>query len=79
MPIKAERYLGDWNDLIQNDASLPCNTCTMLPVCGGACPKSWQEGNAACPSNKFNIKEKLALNYKIMLLGEKQQAAPEVV
>jgi uncharacterized protein len=35
----------------------------MLPVCGGACPKSWAEGRRACPPNKFNIKEKLILSY----------------
>lgn len=79
LPLKTGRYLGDWNDRIQNDESLPCNTCNMLPVCGGSCPKSWEEGNPACPSNKFNLKDKLALNYKIMLISMKQQTASQVV
>lgn len=72
-PISEQRYLQDWNDIIQRDDSLPCHTCTMLPVCGGSCPKSWKEGNIACPSNKFNLKEKLALNYKLMKNQEKNQ------
>jgi uncharacterized protein len=73
-PIKAKRHLADWNDRVQNDESLPCNSCKMLPVCGGSCPKSWEEGNAACPTNKFNLKDKLALNYKLMLMTRQQQA-----
>ena len=78
IPLKTHRHLGNWNDLVQNDESLPCNTCNMLPVCGGSCPKSWEEGNPACPSNKFNLKDKLALNYKIMMMSEKYQALPNV-
>lgn len=56
------RPLSDWNDRILNDG-IPCSSCRMLPVCGGACPKSWSEDMRACPSNKFNIKEKLMLSY----------------
>ena len=79
VPLKTQRHLGDWNDRVQKDESLPCNTCKMLPVCGGSCPKSWEEGNPACPSNKFNLKDKLALNYKLMLMLNKDKAVPEVV
>lgn len=57
------RPLSDWNDQILNSSQLPCTSCVMLPVCGGACPKSWNEDMRACPSNKFNIKEKLLLSY----------------
>ncbi len=57
--------LTNWNDTIQTDAALPCHTCKMLPVCGGACPKSWHENMRACPTSKFNIKEKLELAYVI--------------
>jgi uncharacterized protein len=37
----------------------------MLPVCGGLCPKSWLEGTPACPSAKFNITERLMLQYAL--------------
>jgi uncharacterized protein len=72
LPLRTTRHLADWNDRVENDHSLPCNTCNMLPVCGGSCPKSWEEGNPACPSNKFNLKDKLALNYKIMSISTKE-------
>lgn len=61
-PVKPHRPLSTWNDEILNN-KFPCSECKMLPVCGGACPKSWHEDMRACPSNKFNMKDKLALSY----------------
>lgn len=60
--ISERRPLSDWNETILTD-KFPCHTCKMLPVCGGGCPKSWHEDMRACPSAKFNIKERLALGY----------------
>lgn len=40
-----------------------CHVCPMLPTCGGACPKEWSEGRMPCPSTKFNIREKMLLEY----------------
>lgn len=68
--ISTVRYLQNWNDIVQQEETLPCHTCVMLPVCGGSCPKSWREGNIACPTNKFNLKDKLALNYRILKARE---------
>jgi uncharacterized protein len=62
--INQNRPLTDWNDIILAN-KVPCYSCEMLPVCGGACPKSWHEDMRACPPNKFNIKEKLALSYLV--------------
>src|SRR6185295_9024932 len=42
-----------------------CSECSMLPVCGGGCPKQWQEGHLPCPSAKFNMRERLALAYAL--------------
>jgi uncharacterized protein len=56
------RPLTDWNDTLLTDR-FPCHTCKMLPVCGGGCPKSWHEDMRACPTAKFNIKDRLALAY----------------
>lgn len=62
--ISKHRPLLSFNDDVV-DNEYPCSTCKMLPVCGGGCPKSWREGIAACPTNKFNIKEKLMLFYAL--------------
>ena len=58
--IDGERPLLSFYDQVAKEA-YDCHTCVMLPVCGGGCPKSWVEGIPACPTNKFNIKEKLLL------------------
>ena len=52
--------LADFNDRIEGD-EVPCSSCRMLPVCGGACPKLWREGLIPCPSTKDNISERLLL------------------
>jgi uncharacterized protein len=54
--------LADFNDRVER-AEYPCASCRMLPVCGGACPKSWLEGQSPCPSAKYNIEERLLLSY----------------
>lgn len=54
--------LNQWNDTLLTD-KFPCHKCEMLPVCGGGCPKSWHEDMRACPTNKFNIRQKLMMSY----------------
>jgi uncharacterized protein len=62
--------LSDWNDLIlKKDDRFMCPDCKMLPVCGGMCPKSWNEGIVPCPSPKHNIEDRLALSYLISRNG----------
>jgi uncharacterized protein len=56
------KTLGDFNDRIAN-SEYDCSECRMLPVCGGACPKLWQEGIIPCPSAKFNMERRLLLEY----------------
>lgn len=56
------RVHSNWNDEVLA-GKFPCHSCRMLPVCGGACPKSWHEDMRACPPSKFNIREKLQLAY----------------
>ncbi len=57
-----ERPLANWNEEVLEN-KYQCHSCRMLPVCGGGCPKSWHEDMRACPTNKFNITEKLLLAY----------------
>jgi uncharacterized protein len=53
---------GDFYQRVEGEV-YPCAACSMLPVCGGMCPKSWFEGTPACPPAKFNIQERLLLWY----------------
>lgn len=38
----------------------PCASCPLFPSCGGACPKSWNEGRVACPPIKATIDETMS-------------------
>ncbi len=66
MPGQRER-LGNFNQDVRQ-GKYSCSTCSMLPVCGGACPKSWLEGIEPCPSPKYNIEERLLLSYALSRL-----------
>jgi uncharacterized protein len=63
--------LANWNETLKTD-KFPCHTCNMLPVCGGRCPKQWYEGNAACPSAKYIMPDRLVAHY-FMLNSHKMQ------
>ncbi len=58
-----KKPLNDWYQKVRDTKEFPCHSCPLLPICGGSCPKSWVEGNPACPPFKFNIKKELELNY----------------
>lgn len=53
---------GDFNN-INTISEYPCHKCNLFPICGGMCPKEWKEGRIACPPIKFNIKERIMLEY----------------
>lgn len=65
--------LRNWNETLQSGKTW-CKTCTHLPICGGGCPKSWEEGTPACPPFKSNYKEKLLLDYFIRKKNESHTA-----
>ena len=48
----------DWYNILLRK-EYDCGTCKILPICGGSCPKAWKEGNAPCPSTKYNLKDKI--------------------
>lgn len=54
--------MRDWNETIRAGKTW-CKTCKILPICGGQCPKHWLDGVPACPTYKFNIEERLILQY----------------
>ncbi|MER5863018.1 radical SAM protein [Kitasatospora sp. NPDC002040] len=48
-----------WTDRV-TAGGMPCSSCWLLPVCGGNCPKRWDEGEIACPSMKANLPQRLS-------------------
>lgn len=50
----------DWYDRIES-GSQQCAGCPILPICGGACPKQWLEGNVPCPSIKYNWRGRMRI------------------
>lgn len=66
---KNKRLYGDWYLKLEKDnTNSPCFTCNLLPVCGGLCPKNWEENKGNCPSFKYNIKERIKLAYSQIVL-----------
>jgi len=55
----AGRY-DNWHDRLAA-AELPCGNCELLPVCGGSCPKHWEEGDPPCPPLKRNTQQRMDL------------------
>jgi uncharacterized protein len=63
LAVDAPRPLGlfdDWHDAVAAGET-PCHSCYFFPVCGGACPKQWREGNVPCPPYKFTLQERFDL------------------
>ena len=51
-----------YNDIRKEDFA-NCNKCELLPVCGGGCVKNWYNDETGCPSFKFNISDRLLIDY----------------
>lgn len=63
LPVLERRPDGpfdDWHDSVAAGQT-PCHSCFFLPVCGGACPKQWREGQRPCPPYKFTLQERFDL------------------
>lgn len=46
-----------------------CSTCVFYPLCGGGCPLALHEGRNACPTYRFDIAQRLSLDYEIRRNG----------
>lgn len=57
--------LRNFNEQIVIGEQQQCAMCPMLPVCGGQCPKSWNENIEPCPSAKKNIKDRLNILFAL--------------
>lgn len=62
--INQNNHLSNWFDIIEKNNEVPCTSCNLLPICGGACPKKWiDDKESPCPTFKHNIKDIVVLNY----------------
>lgn len=63
LPLSVVRPKGQYDNWAEAISSgpLPCTTCDLKPVCGGACPKLWSEGVVACPTTKLNFDERMRI------------------
>jgi uncharacterized protein len=55
----------DWFDSEIENGKSWCKGCKFFPVCGGGCVKKWYVDEPACPTFKFNMEERLMLDYLI--------------
>ncbi len=62
IPVKNNNAFINFYDAV-SDGKFNCKECQILPICGGRCPKEWFEGRPACPTLKFNIRERIILNF----------------
>lgn len=66
--------LSTFNQRIQRGEQPACANCAMLPVCGGQCPKTWQEGHEPCPSAKHNMRDRLAVLFALAQTAQEDHA-----
>lgn len=79
LPLMVRRPDGpfdDWHNAVESGET-PCQKCRMYPICGGACPKQWREGNVPCPSYKYNMQERFDLIAELNGLSRKPLVAVE--
>jgi uncharacterized protein len=58
--LRPKSKYDEWPSQV-NNSEYPCSNCSLLPVCGGNCPKRWYEGEVACPTMKSNMPARLSL------------------
>lgn len=63
LTLRPRGLYDDWHVEL-SDNQFPCSKCRFLPICGGACPKAWHDGNPPCPSYKINHQARLDLAAK---------------
>jgi uncharacterized protein len=63
VPVSERRPEGAYDSWFTTVTAgdVPCRNCTLLPVCGGACPLAWSEGSVPCPPLKYNILERITI------------------
>lgn len=55
--------IRNWKNDVINKTYSECIECEFYPVCAGACPKQWMNGDIPCPSYKFNIEDRLLIQF----------------
>jgi len=59
--IRPKDRFDDWSSQIDVKQKASCSQCSLLPVCGGGCPKRWDEGERACPTLRSNVRGRITL------------------
>lgn len=63
---KKNSLLRNWSKYVKEGTDNNCAECKYYPVCGGGCPKTWLiEKKSSCPSFKYNMEDRLVLQYLI--------------
>lgn len=60
---KEETSIRNWRNDVINKTYSECIECKFYPVCAGECPKQWISGHIPCPSYKFNIEDRLLIQF----------------
>lgn len=60
---KKPSAIRNWKNDVLNKTYSECIDCKFYPVCAGACPKHWIDGDVPCPSYKFNIEDRLLIQF----------------
>jgi uncharacterized protein len=60
--FKQQTKFGNWFNELEEKKGV-CFDCNLFPVCGGGCRLQWEDGEIGCPSIKYNIEDRLVLNY----------------
>jgi len=61
---QSKTTLLDFSEKIKN-GTYECFKCIFYPLCGGGCPLALYEKRNACPTYKFDIKQRLITDYEI--------------
>jgi|GEM_PF-1533731 len=60
--LRANTRFRNWFNQLENDKGI-CYGCSLFPSCGGGCRLKDGEEESACPPFKYNIEDRLILNY----------------
>lgn len=60
--INLNSPLRKWHQMLKEN-QYECTKCKYLPVCGGSCPKDWLKNEPPCPTYKYNLKDRMMLEF----------------
>ncbi len=68
--VQKPNWLGQTFIQLFKEETIECITCPLLPSCAGGCPVRYiQDAKPLCPSWRYNLEGRMALNYAIDHVG----------